>query len=902
MRPAGQSLITRLAVAFGALALVATLASAGLTWHLGRQALLSLSLSRLDAEAEAREQSLTRWVNELRLELRVQAGTPELWSHLWESLAHPPRSVAATQARAALAAQLDALASRQGIDEVFLLSVPGGQVLASSRRGREGSFRTRLGYFLEGRERPFLEGVYASPETGRPAITAAAPVVDAVGRVAAVLGAHLNLGALEGHSPRGPGAEGAAQSFLVDRNHTPFAADRFRTAEFPRGLHSPAVEAAVGGGRGASRYVNHAGVPVLGAYRWLDALGLALIAEAAEREVLAPVRRLTWMVVLSGLALGAAGVVAGRLLARRVAVPLLQVAAAAEGLAAGRLGERAPVRSDDEVGALARSFNRMAGELQELTAAMEDQITQARAAQGALRESEERYRLAVEGNQDLVYLVRLWEDSGRNRLELVNAQAAEALGVTAEELCRDPALRRDAVHPDDAPAVAEAVRRVVTTGVPQTRVYRLRNRTTGAWRWFEDRTTAVEDAAGRRVAIHGVARDVTERIRAEETRDHRTRQERLAAVGQLAAGIAHDFNNLLMTVMGTAELLADDPSLGPEQRERAETISRQGERAAHLVRQILDFGRASVSRLQPVDLAAAADEARRLLARTLPETIEVLVAAQPGIWVQADPTQLQQVILNLALNARDAMPGGGALTLEVDRLAVAEGDVPPVADLSPGPWARLAVADTGTGIAPEHLDRLFEPFFTTKEPGQGTGLGLSQVYGLVRKHGGHTAVASTPGRGTRFTAYLPAIPAPALPAAPAPVRARTAPGGDGRTVLLVEDEEGVRAVCAAMLGRLGYTVVEASCGADGLAAYAARPGQVAAVLTDLVMPGMGGLELARALLGLDPDARIVVMSGYPRGEPLAGGTGIELAGRLEKPLRLAELAEGLRRALGTPGA
>ncbi len=894
MTRSGRSLVTRLTGAFGALAVAVAAASGTLAWWLDRDLVLQSVEERLAVAAELQEQALLRWIGATHLELRALAGTPDVWPHLDELLAAPEDSLSGRQARAALAAQLATVQSRQGVAEALLLSIPGGQVLASSRRESEGTYRTRHGYFLQGRGAPTFEGVYESPETGRPAATAAAPVVDRTGRPVAVLALHLDLGVLE--QLLGPGALASAETFLVDRNHTPFAADRYRTAEFPRGLHSPAVAAAVAGGRGTARYVNHRGAAVVGTYRWLPEPGLALITEIPAAEALAPVVRLSWAVVLVGLALGLAGTAAGRVLARRIANPILEVAAAAERVAAGDRGVQARVRSSDEVGSLTTSFNRMAREVQGLTAALEEKVADLEASQAALRASEERYRVVLEGTRDAVYLLRLGPTPAENRLEFANAAVAEALGVGLDEVYRDPGLGPRAVHPDDAPTAAAATRHLVTRGEDTVCRYRLRNQGTGAWRWFEDRASAVRDATGRVVGIHAVARDVTDQVQAEETREQSARQERLAAVGQLAAGVAHDFNNILMALMGNAELLEEEPGLSPEGRARAGVILAQGGRAAALVRQILDFGRASLSRPEAVELGAFAAATAELLRRTIPESIDLRVrtGGEPT-WVQVDPGQLQQIALNLALNSRDAMPEGGALTLATGELTVAEGEPPPVPDLEPGRWAWLRVTDTGSGIPPEHRPRIFEPFFTTKGPGRGSGLGLAQVYGLVRKHGGRIGLETPPGGGTSFQIYLPAAEAPVAPR-PTPATVRP-PQGAGQTVLLVEDDEGVRAVVRDLVESLGYRVREAADGRAALARCAEGGEAVAVVLTDWVMPGLGGEPFLRELAAHHPGLPVVVMSGYPKGE-VPGGLARQVAARLEKPVRLAALAQALRGALG----
>ncbi|MGC9024217.1 MAG: PAS domain S-box protein [Chloroflexia bacterium] len=385
-------------------------------------------------------------------------------------------------------------------------------------------------------------------------------------------------------------------------------------------------------------------------------------------------------------------------------------------------------------------------------------------------------------------------------------------------------------------------------------------------------------------------RDVTEE---RESQARMEQQGRLAAMGELAAGIAHDFNNVLQGILSFAELLSGRPNLTEKDRELLLMICQLAERAAQTNRQILDFSRASVAERRPMDLAAFLDEGVRLLRRTLPETIEVLLKVEPGEYtVQANEAQLQQVLLNLATNARDAMPEGGRLEIRLSRLSLGARERPPCPEMSPGEWLCLSMADSGVGIPPEVLPHIFEPFFTTKERGRGTGLGLSQVHGIVRQHEGHIVVTSQVGRGTTVCMYLPALeerpgalPA-VLPSVPVEV---------GSTVLLVEDDRFVREAVRAGLEHLGCRVLAAERGKEALALYERWKGEIGLLLTDMVMPDMGGLELARTLRVENPDLLVVVMTGYPLEERSREALAREALEWLQKPVDQAKLAELLRR-------
>jgi len=399
---------------------------------------------------------------------------------------------------------------------------------------------------------------------------------------------------------------------------------------------------------------------------------------------------------------------------------------------------------------------------------------------------------------------------------------------------------------------------------------------------------------GKVMRVRGSMQDITDRVRLEaELRQ----SQKLEAIGRLAGGIAHDFNNVLTIIGGSSELLARAlPPEGPHQALLVE-IRDAAERAATLTRQLLAFGRSQVLSPQVVELNAAVARAESMLRRLIGEDVELVCRlAQETGHVRVDPGQLDQVVLNLAVNARDAMPRGGRLTIET---AAGELDAARLAgapDLAPGRYARLVVADDGVGMPPEVLARVFEPFFTTKAPGQGTGLGLSTVFGIVKQSGGHVEVASAVGRGTRFEILLPSVAGE--PAAPPPRGAGS--GGEARgreTVLLVEDEESLRKLGVVALEARGYRVLSAADGRAALELAARRGVVVDLLLTDLVMPGMGGRDLAALLRARWPALRVVFMSGYAQDAVAGDGIVPAEGSYLSKPFSLQKLAETVRAAL-----
>jgi PAS domain S-box-containing protein len=383
-------------------------------------------------------------------------------------------------------------------------------------------------------------------------------------------------------------------------------------------------------------------------------------------------------------------------------------------------------------------------------------------------------------------------------------------------------------------------------------------------------------------------------------------QARLAAVGQLAAGMAHDFNNLLTGVVGYAELLQMRRDLPESAREPLQIIRTQGMRASALIRQVLDFSRSSIVQRRPLDLLLVLKETHKLLERTIEESVRLVLEVEPGDYtVSADVAQFQQVLTNLAVNARDVMPAGGELRFGLSRRTDAvrprtfrAGEPRPFPDMPLRDWVVLRVSDTGTGMPPEVLEHVFEPFFTTKEVGKGTGLGLAQVYGIVKQHEGYIGVTSEPGRGTTFTIHLPALHASVV--APEEPAAAEIPRGKGETILIVEDEERVRSLLTELLEALNYRVLTATNGREALTVYEQRREEIALVLSDMTMPEMGGTALFRALRQLDPQAKVIVITGYPLREGAGELLDEGLLGWVQKPAPLPILARAVRKALDSP--
>ncbi len=482
-------------------------------------------------------------------------------------------------------------------------------------------------------------------------------------------------------------------------------------------------------------------------------------------------------------------------------------------------------------------------------------VTQRERAVRALRdsdarvlESETRFRQLAESIESVFFLI----DADRTVLYI--SPAYERIWErSCESLREDGTSFMQDVHPDDAEVIRSHYARVFDHGADSE--YRLLM-PDGRVKWIRDHTFPVRDADGRVFRIAGIATEVTAQKRLEA---ELIQAQKLESVGRLAGGVAHDFNNLLTVIFSQAAML-EEKMADPAARDEVRQIQHAAERAATLTRQLLAFARRQVYEPRVVDINQLIAGTERLLGRLIGEDIELVTRCSAAMaTVRADPGSLEQVLMNLAVNARDAMPRGGRLTIGTDHVVLDGSEPDRPAEAATGPHVVLTVTDTGSGIAQEHMPHVFEPFYTTKPQGQGTGLGLATVYGIVRQAGGHVRLSSSVGSGTEVAIYLPHVPE--APVASAVGGVSKAAGG-GETLLLVEDEPSVRDVAARVLTLAGYQVLQASDGADALEVYDGAAERIALVITDVVMPRIGGPELATRLRAKRPGLKVLFTSGY----------------------------------------
>ncbi|MDY6905166.1 MAG: PAS domain-containing protein [Thermodesulfobacteriota bacterium] len=506
-------------------------------------------------------------------------------------------------------------------------------------------------------------------------------------------------------------------------------------------------------------------------------------------------------------------------------------------------------------------------------------------------ENEKRMELALNGAD-----LGTWDWDTKTGKMMLNERWAEMLGYTSDEILPHISSWEALIHPEDLPGVMDKLNAHLRgETVSYETEHRLKNKQ-GQWIWVLDRGRVIErDNQGEPIRACGTHLDINDKKRF----DAQIRQvQRIEAVGRLAGGIAHDLNNLLSPILGFGEVLTDDTDLNTEQREVIKKMLEAGFRARDLVHQLLAFCRRQPMEFKTVDLNEIIEDFTQLLRRIISEDIEIKIVKTPHMPpVNADVGQIEQIIMNLAINAADAMPDGGRLTIETGRHELDETYAATRPSVEPGQYAMLAISDQGQGMEPAVRDHIFEPFFTTKGE-HGTGLGLATVFGIVKQHNGNIWLYSEPGRGTTFKIYLP-VTQDVSYAPPA------TPEGIGidlqgtETILLTEDNEPVRHLTKAILERYEYAVIAAKNGEEALAALTAHQGPVHLLLTDVILPGMNGRELYEKAIQYYPDLKVLYMSGYTDdiiAQHAVLGKKIQF---IQKPFSVKGLAHKIKQALST---
>ena len=536
--------------------------------------------------------------------------------------------------------------------------------------------------------------------------------------------------------------------------------------------------------------------------------------------------------------------------------------------------------------------------LQRLLKAIRDSLEQAKRCQQdahtleALRAAAQRYRVLSELTSDYAYLLYI-EADGSMVCEWVSERFTAITGYTLEALTGQGGWT-SFIHAEDLSIVSQRRPRWL---MGQTDISEFRIITQGGEeRWFRDYTCPVRDGHERYVMrVYGAGQEITERRRLEEPL---RQSQKMEAIGRLAGGIAHDFNNLLQVISGYSDMLQQRLTRQRTLCRYVQEIKNVSEQGAVLTRQLMTVSRKSPVQSQALDFGSIISNIIPILRRLLGEDVELIASVAPDLGqVTADSGQLEQVILNLAVNARDAMPHGGRLMLEAVNVKLDVSLAGRLGGMAPGEYIRLAVNDTGSGMDVETQTHIFEPFFTTKEPGKGTGLGLFTVYGIVNQNGGKMQVESTLGVGTTFTIHLPRVDAPIkeIKVEPAP---KLTPHAD-ETILLVEDEQVVRDLVGQVLQATGYEVLEATSGEQALQLSSTHRGPIHLLLADVVLPGLSGPEVAAQLVSTRPEMQVIYMSGYAPETVMRYGISEKHRLFLQKPFTPTTLLSHVREGLDT---
>jgi signal transduction histidine kinase/CheY-like chemotaxis protein len=861
----------RLSVAFLALSLGTLSLASVVSYRSAETALRDRLLAQLEEFAREDADELTEWLVRHRETVALFASLP----------AAQRAASGDTLTFASFTRRISR--SSFAVDELMILGVPGGRVAYSSDPSRIGSYAVNQQYYLEGRHGPFTQPIYPSPRDGRPTLTVSIPIPGADGTTLAVLAANLSLDEMERVIAK-PQDGVPIDAYLVSPLADFVSADRFGRPEARRGAHSVAIDAGRIGGTGSGLYLDHAGRPVIGAWRFLPEHQLALILESPQDLAFAPARALLLRSLLVGIlaaALLTFGVVA---IARRLTEPVLGLADAADRVAAGDFTAVAHVTGEDEIGRLAVAFNGMTERLRGLYGEIEEQVAATRRALSDAQESRALLQDVVDNSATVVLVIGL-----DGRIRLTNARLGALAHTDAGTLIGRALAEMDSAFCAAIIPLLDAAR-----GATDARVNEISVDVDGEQHTWQVVAFPLHDAGGVHYATGAVATDLTERTRLELARRERDagvqQQQRLESLGIMAGGIAHDFNNLLGAILGNVELLRAGAATPDDTREALEQVATAARRAADLTRQMLAYaGRASLRR-EALDARKVLTEIVPLVRAAQSKKIEFEIEGfDEPLWIEADPSQLSQVALNLLTNAAEAIGDlPGHVILFAERVAA----LPP-GECWDGPppeagWIHLSVRDSGQGMDPDVQERIFDPFFTTKRDGR--GLGLSAVRGIVQSFGGILRVTSAPNSGTRFDVFLPAAEHreshEELPST-------TPTGTRSGVVLVVDDEEALRSVARRALERQGLKVVEAVDGADGLARFRQYQSMLSLVMLDITMPGLNGIELLNEIRRTHPDMPAIIASGYDRPDELGSTQPDSRTRFLQKPYELAALREAV---------
>ncbi len=810
-------------------------------------------------------------------------------------IAVAPRISPETLASADSAQQ--SLDNRTGLQKAFdnhiFLFSPEGRIIAESpflpnRRGLDFSSRPYIKNTLA-TSAPYISDPYVASQPHRhPVIMMTAPVFDQEGRIIAILAGSLDLmqpNLLGKLSEKKIGKTGYLYLATAERIMImhPDKAGIFK--ELPQGgnlLYDRALE----GFEGTDENRSREGVPMLTSFKRLRVKNWLLAANYPQTEAYAPLTRAGQVLLAGMLVITLTAFAVIRYFSQYLTRPLLALTQHVADLE-DKKGEARLFRTaaQDETSTLAQAFNTMLEKLDR--------------QQAELRQSEELYRTVTEFATDFIF----WRAPDQ-RMIYVSDNCEALTGYSAKEFLADPGLLDALFHPEDRKGWDNHVHLSNPTGMDIPLEFRIVTKA-GQVRWVSHVCTEIHDDTGRSLGRRGSLADITEMKQAaaeqEKLKSQLAQAQKMESIGILAGGVAHDFNNILSIILGYSELLLLELAENTPARAKVQTINEAGHRAATLTRQLLAFSRKQTIQLAPCSLNQLILDLTKMLGRMIGEDISLEVRATA--WddtMLIDPGQMEQVLLNMAVNARDAMPKGGSLIIETENRELDAEYASTHKGVTPGRHVVLSVSDTGQGMSREIQAKIFDPFFTTKERGKGTGLGLAMVFGIIKQLGGHIFVYSEPGHGATFKIFLPVVQC-AVEKTPE-LSTLSLPRGN-ETILVVDDEPSLRTIVTAILQPLGHTMLEAGSGAEAIQVSDSFAGRIDILLTDVIMPGMNGRELAEAITARRPETRVIYMSGYTDNAIAHHGVldpGVVL---IEKPITADKLTAVLGATRGrSPGA
>lgn len=866
--------------------LLASLVPMGLLGYLNywsaRDALKRQALNDLTLVAEAKEGHLYGFLDNVKGRAADFSSDGFIREHVEAMKGLDPKSPRFIGLQSALGRHLKN--SKQPLDRsIQFISVidSKGRIVGATSDDDLGVDESKDVYFITGRNEVYVSDVYYSRHKAAGKglhIAAAAPLLGM--RNGAPLGAIVNFydtrdldnilsGAFQIEKGAQSGMRGRMETidiYLVNKDGVLISPSRLGGEVMKQRVEALPMTACGFGWETTSAYRNHLGRDVLGAAMCVKSMGWTLIAEIDAEEAFGPIRELRTRMLVLGAGVALIVLAASYLIGLGISRPVAALSRVTQAIAGGDLRSRASAESRDEIGELALSFNKMTERLAE-------------SRRGILEEKSRLEALIRDVKEGVCFI-----DAGGN-VVIINRSFEESLGIRSEEVVGKPASEWSWAIQNVGEILADLKdgRKEYYAGEA---VYGGRDM---------EMTASPIRSNGEYVGTVVVFRDVTDRKRLEE---QARQSQKIEAVGRLAGGIAHDFNNLLTVILGYTQLLLKRLAPADELRPDIEAINHAADRAAALTRQLLAFSRKQILAPTVLNLNGIVSGLEKMIRRIVGEDVDLVTILAPDLGsVKADPGQVEQIIMNLVVNARDAMPQGGTLTIETANTELSKDFVQVHTGASPGPCVMLAISDTGVGMDAETRSHVFEPFFTTKEVGKGTGLGLSMVYGIVKQSDGYIDVESEPGRGTMFRIYLPRVEeeAEVSPAAPAVTGAA---GYEGReTILLAEDDPTVREFSARVLRDLGYTVLDAGDGKEAILISSKYAGRIHLLVTDVVMPGMSGGDLAGRVVSIRPGTKVLFMSGYTDDTVVRHGVLKSEIAFLQKPFAPEALARKVREVL-----